>query len=1282
MKKLISKLFADIFSIIGGTATIAQLSSDPQLYGSYAALALLALLFQRTTERSDEKQLEEKLNALRGLSGRGDIQELIRVSGLPTDGVGAAENPLVLLYKALQQDIKDHDLGFAELEKKLEQLVASNDLLCQRMSATLLSDAGGLSKLLISVDQNNEKLLQQLGEKLASSHRQFMKDLCDSLFYPRLSLPLRAYTLEGPASRRLFHGSRRVSLLGRQSEIELLHAFLRPKNEAEHDLSWWLWTGPAGIGKSRLALELCLQAIQLGYRAGFWDRADDFNSWDKWKIDKPTLVVIDYVSERAASVREGILQLFQHPANIRGHLRLLLLERSADEKLDLWYREFQSAISSGDLIDLNDCRYQPPFACSGLKEEQVGRIFSEVFSDYGLMQSVDPVLRLYRDIDTNGNPLLAAVAGEAIVHGGSIERIRNWSTVDLVKTIVQREIDSWRKVGIDDTHVNLLAYATIRRGCPSYESQQLASEGVQLPETEARNDKWLHQMTSFGPSREEDEISPFIPDMLGEWLVLERLVGRLDMNASNQDVLREQTARLVIAAWNESLPTTELFILRALNDFPLHDGVPYLVSDRLAAAQSVQYSILVASAVYPIVKAGLDELGQNLIDRVNAFRMECPKDAILNRAATQALIARGIAFFQRCDYENAIDDYTCAIEMPNAPPELVAQAFDNRGTAYVQQENYGQALNDYTSAIELTNVPDYHVASALVNRGITFGQIGDYRNEIADYGKVIALPSASSEQVARAFVYRGVAHAREGDCMKAIADYTKAINLSNSPTEQVASALYNRGLEFFQKGDFDQANKDYTSCIELPNAPLEHVAQSLLNRGLLYVQRDDHRLAIADFSSIIELPNSQTDHLAQALINRGSTYAHKSNYDQAISDYSSAITLPNLPVETLVKAFFNRGIAYGKIGEIDKSIVDFSCVLDLPNAPHDKLVEALVIRGALYKQNGHYDKAIADYKRAIELPDGPPKQVAQALVSRGHTYGLIGNYDQAISDYNNVIEMPGATPEQIAQALVNRGLAYGLRGDHKKEIADFESAIALPGAPPDQVSQALVSRGTTYGQRGDLERAMADFQSTITLPGAPTKQVAAALVKRGINNLLIGNLDQAINDCTRAIDLPGAPSDQVALSFLQRGTAYMQRGYLEHAIADFTDLIDLKVAPPTLIAQAYFSRGLLYSEKGESKQELDDYTSITKLPDVPPELLAQVLVNRGIVNAHSGDYAKAIADYSIVIDLPGSPSDRVGIALLNRGICSGLSGDLEQEIADYTTAIDLQALCHNMLHTP
>jgi tetratricopeptide (TPR) repeat protein len=457
---------------------------------------------------------------------------------------------------------------------------------------------------------------------------------------------------------------------------------------------------------------------------------------------------------------------------------------------------------------------------------------------------------------------------------------------------------------------------------------------------------------------------------------------------------------------------------------------------------------------------------------------------------TKLLMSRALAHYLSGRADDAVADWSQAIELPNAPVEQVAQALVNRGFTWGQKSDMEKALADYARVIEqLPDAPVAQVAQALFNRGFTWGQKGDLEKALADYTRVIEqLPDAPVAQVAQALVNRGFTWGEKGDMEKALADYARVIEqLSDAPVAQVAQALFNRGVAWGQKGDLEKTLADYTRVIEqLPGAPVVQVAQALFNRGVAWGEKGDLEQALADYTRVIEqLPNAPVEQVAQALVNRGVARGQKGDLEKALADYTRVIEqLSGAPVAQVTQALVNRGVAWGQKGDLEKALADYARVIEqLPAAPVAQVAQALFNRGVAWGQKGDLEKTLADYTRVIEqLPDAPVAQVAQALFNRGVAWGQKGDPEKALADYTQVIEqLPAAPVAQVAQALFNRGVAWGEKGDLEKALADYARVIEqLPDAPVGQVAQALGARGWVRYQMNDLADFLADTEAALS----------------------------------------------------------------------------------------------------------------------------------------------------------------------------------------------------------
>ncbi|WP_167631834.1 tetratricopeptide repeat protein, partial [Mariprofundus ferrooxydans] len=120
----------------------------------------------------------------------------------------------------------------------------------------------------------------------------------------------------------------------RNPELDELNTWL---DDVKHPLAVRLITGSGGLGKTRLALELCQQREELRWHAGLLngdlEAKDMASSWQELKkLNKPLLIVIDYAETRQTILLSLIRAMLQSPCE---HLvRLLMLARDGGEWWD------------------------------------------------------------------------------------------------------------------------------------------------------------------------------------------------------------------------------------------------------------------------------------------------------------------------------------------------------------------------------------------------------------------------------------------------------------------------------------------------------------------------------------------------------------------------------------------------------------------------------------------------------------------------------------------------------------------------------------------------------------------------------------------------------------------------------------------------------------------------------------------------------------------------------------------------------------------------------------
>lgn len=225
-------------------------------------------------------------------------------------------------------------------------------------------------------------------------------------------------------------------------------------------------------------------------------------------------------------------------------------------------------------------------------------------------------------------------------------------------------------------------------------------------------------------------------------------------------------------------------------------------------------------------------------------------------------VNRAAALVQVNRMDEAIADYTTVLQMiaaaKESSPEKKAGVLQQRATAYKVNGDLENAIKDYTAAIELT--PSF--IPAILGRGYVYFQQGDHEKAIADFGKVIELnPKASV-----ALNNRGYNLLQVGKFAEALKDFDAAIaiapeyalafqnkawllatcsdsNLRN-PKEAIAAATkacelnqYNDLADMAALAAAHAAAKDFATAIgvqekivERAPAPQKPLAEKLLER--------------------------------------------------------------------------------------------------------------------------------------------------------------------------------------------------------------------------------------------------------------------------------------------------------------------------------------------------------------------------------------------------------------------------------------------------------------------
>ncbi len=243
---------------------------------------------------------------------------------------------------------------------------------------------------------------------------------------------------------RLTAYARAIDMIGRDREMAALLAWLG----SAPPIAVRVLTGPAGTGKTRLALELVDAATGREWDAGFvtdreLERFAAQANLAAWGWRNPTLIVVDYAAARAQQLAVWLAELADNDSVTP--LRLMLLERHADPGSG-WWREAFGRVTGDALAILKLLDPAAPVPVPSLGDTEVRRdILAAILAQVGSDQrppkrGANPEFdgRLGR-VSWGGEPLFLQMAGVLAADIG-FGHVLTLSRAELAFELADREI--------------------------------------------------------------------------------------------------------------------------------------------------------------------------------------------------------------------------------------------------------------------------------------------------------------------------------------------------------------------------------------------------------------------------------------------------------------------------------------------------------------------------------------------------------------------------------------------------------------------------------------------------------------------------------------------------------------------------------------------------------------------------------------------------------------------------------------------------------------------------
>jgi tetratricopeptide (TPR) repeat protein len=583
----------------------------------------------------------------------------------------------------------------------------------------------------------------------------------------------------------------RMPCFGRAVESGELKDFL----DSDAPFSWWLWTGPAGVGKSRLAAELCRSAGP-EWRAGFLREGDQSVLGDLRTL-RPTLVVVDYASQRSAWLSEALAQLSRRKLGAK--VRVLILERQAS---GLWWDTVQRPHRMAESAEIAATMYALPRELPGLNREDSREVIFSMATQLGrpdlTSTQVEDIADRANELDPENRPLFFQLStiDWLDAQGASAGRDK------ALRRLISRSFSAMTTC-IGDTQSAALA-RNVQVLATSLGGLDVEAYAEFIQVSEVPNSLLPDIFRDFGSITLDDLLRGVRPDIVGELFVLDEIAAA--------DAATRLATQLLLGQASLANPDAyRAFVERTAAD---HSEHPRLIALLGAASsdESPLWSLELGISVIPLLRRSDHPAIGWVFERLQETADSAGSESVGQlRTIGQFHVANLV--LNESDSERAYGLYTAALDACDPSWPEYSSILNNRGAAsLLLGRPMADAIADFTAVIDSLNASDESRACALNNRAdLTFPD--DPAGSIADRSSVLALADTTFNRRYIALTRRADAYRHVGNNPGAFDDIQLVLETPDIAVEQKMHARLTRAGWFIESGEYAKARHDLEAIV-------------------------------------------------------------------------------------------------------------------------------------------------------------------------------------------------------------------------------------------------------------------------------------------------------------------------------------------------------------------------------------------------------------------------------------------------------------------------------------
>ncbi|MCP4134662.1 MAG: tetratricopeptide repeat protein [bacterium] len=416
----------------------------------------------------------------------------------------------------------------------------------------------------------------------------------------------------------------------------------------------------------------------------------------------------------------------------------------------------------------------------------------------------------------------------------------------------------------------------------------------------------------------------------------------------------------------------------------------------------------------------------------------------LNSGDVNSRIILGNIYFNRAQYDNAIKEYTIALELSPGNPSVLY----NKGSSLLKKGDELSGIDYLRKAAEASKIGDI-AHSAYSRLGLLFMEKKNYDLAEQYLRKAILIDPRNA-------VYRynlGITYLRQEKTAKALKEFEEAEKIGDMDTR----ILENIGQAYYSMNSYDRSLGVYNQILETNKRNVRILSKV----GDIYYEKGELDKAHETFSKITEL-EPLTENARIAYINIGNIMDDAGKFDDAIKAYEKSITIS--PKDDAVH--YNIGLAYKHAGKPELALKAWEKASKL-NTSDPK---PLVARANYYYEEGLYEPAMKEFR---DVQDRWPntQEAQEALYKIGLIHNKKGKLQYALNAFNKVLQINAkndlAVEAYINIAVLSANLDISEKGLQQAQENIAKSLLLKPGH-----AQALLSLGLIYSKKEMYDKAI------------------------------------------------------------------------------------------------------------------------------------------------------------------------------------------------------------------